>query len=52
MESHRTGFPPLPLLLEIPSGLPHSHRFDNGIDISERIRCSAELGRATFYIVG
>jgi hypothetical protein len=30
MESHRTGFPPLPLLLEIPSGFPHYHRVDDG----------------------
>jgi hypothetical protein len=33
MESHRTGFPPFPPLLEIPSGFPHSHRFDWGIHI-------------------
>lgn len=24
MESHTTGFPPFPLLLEIPLGFPHS----------------------------
>jgi hypothetical protein len=36
--SHRTGFPPLPLLLEIPSGFPHSHRFDDGIDISKQLQ--------------
>jgi hypothetical protein len=38
MESHRTGFPPFPLLLEIPSGFPHSHRFDDGIDISRQMQ--------------
>lgn len=26
------AFPPFPLLLEIPSGFPHSHRFDYGFD--------------------
>jgi hypothetical protein len=35
MESHKAGFPPFPLLLEIPSGFPHSHRFDYEIDISK-----------------
>jgi hypothetical protein len=34
MESHEAGFPPFPLLLEIPSGFPHSQRFDDGIDLS------------------
>ncbi len=38
MESHKTGFPPLPHLLEIPSGLPHFHRFDDGIDISKQLQ--------------
>jgi hypothetical protein len=38
VESHGTGFPPLPLLLEIPSGFPHSHRFDDGIDISKQLQ--------------
>jgi hypothetical protein len=28
MENHEAGFPPFPLLLEIPSGFPHSQRFD------------------------
>ena len=27
MENHKAGFPPFPLLLEIPSGFPHSQRF-------------------------
>lgn len=31
MESHKTGFPPFPLPLEIPPGFPHSQRFDDGI---------------------
>src|SRR3954466_12206995 len=30
MESHKDGFPPFPHPLEIPSGLPHSHSFDDG----------------------
>jgi len=38
MESHRTGFPPSPLLLEIPSGFPHSHRLDDGINISKQLQ--------------
>jgi len=33
MENHTAGFPPFPLLLEIPSGFPHSQRFD-GDEIS------------------
>lgn len=33
MESHETGFPPFPFLLEIPLGFPHSQRIDGGIDI-------------------
>jgi hypothetical protein len=32
MASDSTGFPPFPLLLEIPSGFPHFHHFDSGID--------------------
>jgi len=24
--------------MEIPSGFPHSHRFDNGIDISKQLQ--------------
>jgi hypothetical protein len=50
MESHRAGFPPLPLLLEIPSGFPHSDRFDDGIDIKttakavDRLKPSAPQG--------
>jgi hypothetical protein len=35
MESHKTGFPPFPLLVEIPSGFPHFHRFDDRIYISK-----------------
>jgi hypothetical protein len=27
MENHEAGFPPFPLLLEIPAGFPHSQRF-------------------------
>ncbi len=27
MENHKAGFPPFPLLLEIPAGFPHSQRF-------------------------
>jgi len=38
MESHKAGFPPFPLLLEIPSGLPHSHRFDGEFNISNQHR--------------
>ena len=30
MENQKAGFPPFPLLLEIPSGLPHYQRFDDG----------------------
>jgi hypothetical protein len=30
MESHKAGFPPFPLLLEIPLGFPHSQRFGDG----------------------
>ena len=51
MESHRTGFPPFPLLLEIPSGFPHSHRFDDGVDIQnsrkkavDRLKSSSSQG--------
>src|SRR3984957_5269692 len=29
MESHKTGFPPFPHSLEIPSGFPHSHGLDD-----------------------
>jgi len=29
MESQKAGFPPFPHPLEIPSGLPHSHSFDD-----------------------
>jgi len=38
MESHGTGFPPFPLLLEIPSGFPHSPRIDDGIHHFKRLR--------------
>jgi hypothetical protein len=38
MESHETGFPPFPHSLEIPSGFPQSHRFDDGIDISQQLQ--------------
>jgi hypothetical protein len=38
MESQKTGFPPFPLLVVIPSGLPHSHRFDDRIDISKQLQ--------------
>jgi hypothetical protein len=38
MESHSAGFPPFPLLLEIPSGFPHFHRFDDGINIKNSCR--------------
>jgi len=38
MESHKAGFPPFPLLLEIPSGFPHSHRFDYGIYLFKTTR--------------
>ena len=31
MESHKTGFPPFPHSLEIPSGFPHSHGLDDWI---------------------
>ena len=34
----KAGFPPFPLLLEIPSGFPHSHRFDDGSHLSKRHR--------------
>ena len=34
MESHKAGFPPFPLLLEIPAGFPYSHRFDDGFHLS------------------
>ncbi len=30
MENHKAGFPPFPLLLEIPPGFPHSQRFGGG----------------------
>jgi hypothetical protein len=30
LESQNAGFPPFPLLLEIPSGSPHSERFGDG----------------------
>jgi hypothetical protein len=36
--AERRIVPPFPLLLEIPSGFPHSHRFDDGIDISEELQ--------------
>ena len=31
MESHKTGFPPFPHSVEIPSGFPHSHGLDDWI---------------------
>jgi len=36
VESHKAGFPTFPLLLEIPMGFPHSHRFDDGFYLSEQ----------------
>jgi hypothetical protein len=47
MESYRTGFPPFPLLLEIPSGFPHSHRFDDGIAISKQLQYSRSVRART-----
>jgi hypothetical protein len=39
MESHTTGFPPFPLLLEIPLGFPHSPpRSDYGLFIQRGAR--------------
>jgi hypothetical protein len=29
MESHEAGFPPFPHSLEIPTGFPHYHRYDD-----------------------
>jgi hypothetical protein len=43
MESQRTGFPPFPLLLEIPPGFPHSHRVD------DRFRSQNELNLRIVY---
>ena len=34
MESHKAGFPPFPLSLEIPSGFPHYHGLDDGMYVS------------------
>jgi hypothetical protein len=44
MESRRTGFPPFPPLLEIPSGFPHSHRFDDGIYFQNSCKNSRAVG--------
>ena len=33
---------PFPFLLEIPSGFPHSHRFDEGIDVSKQLQKQAD----------
>jgi hypothetical protein len=41
MESHEAGFPPFPHSLEIPLGLPHSHRLGDGIDISKQFAKAA-----------
>ena len=38
MEGHSAGLPLFPLLLEIPSGFPHSHRFDDGINIPKQLQ--------------
>jgi hypothetical protein len=38
MESQNTGFPPFPLLLEIPSGFPHAKPIDGGINIQNKNR--------------
>jgi len=41
MESREAGFPPFPHSLEIPLGLPHSHRLGDGIDISKQFAKAA-----------
>jgi hypothetical protein len=41
MESHEAGFPPFPHFLEIPLGLPHSHRLSDEIDVSKQFAKAA-----------
>jgi transcription elongation factor GreB len=45
LESQNAGFPPFPLLLEIPSGFPHFQRFGDGIIFKTKISNQLLVGR-------